>query len=116
MTTEMKGTRIVTGCLATMLLSFGTILASTIPVTERPAAFPTHSEADFALVPLPLASSPTMTPWMSQSFVQFSPAGMSPLKPANEQQPMAKTMKTPPAVPDDVPPATVQNLRRADGR
>jgi hypothetical protein len=116
MTAETFRTRIVRGCLATIFLSFGTILADTTPATESPVASPVSSGLASAPAPLAPASSQAVVPWTSESLVQYSPAGMSPLKPADEAQPVEQTTQAKPKVPDVPVPATVQNVHRAGGQ
>lgn len=114
MTPERIRTGIVTGCLATIVLSFGTLLADTTPATEQPVAPPASSALVSALASIALASSQAVVPWTSESLVQYAPAGMYPLKSADETQPAKQTTK--PKVPDVAVPATVENLRRAGGQ
>ena len=116
MTTITMRTRIITGCLATIFLSFGAILAGTSPATAKPVASPVGSELVPAMAPLARASGRANVPWASTSFTRYAPAGICPLKQADETAPAFSDIAVPDVmVPHGAPPATVQNLRRADG-
>jgi hypothetical protein len=115
MTTKLIRGRIVTGRLLTMLLPFGAVVAGAVPAVEPPIASPVPSGAVFVLAPQRPGSSNADAPWIYENLITYTKAGTCPLKPADDTRPAELEANAEPAPVVQVP-ATVQNLRRADGR
>jgi hypothetical protein len=116
MTTKLIRGRLVTGWLVTMLVPLGAVLAGAVPAAEPPIASPVGSGAVFVWAPQLPGSSNADAPWLYENLITYAPAGTCPLKPADDTRPAELETKAEPALPVVQVPATVQNLRRADGR
>jgi hypothetical protein len=116
MTAKTTRSGTVTGWLVTALLASGTVLADATPLVEPPIAFLVGSGVASPLAPQPLASRSAIEPRLYKSLIDYSPAGTYPLKPTNDVRSKEREAKAQPALPDVQVPATVQNLRRVDGR